>query len=218
MVECKEEQYWSRFAHSYDRDGEYVVGRPILEAIEKKLSEERDLGDVVEFGCGTGFFTKAIARNARQVVATDLSDEMLEVARDQLGEFQNVIIQKADCANSNFRAEGFDSVLIANLIHVLDDPAPCLEESHRILRNGGLLIAVDFTSYRMNVWTTMKLGLRYLKRWGLPPRHGRNNMSPEELRGLVESAGFSMEDAQLIQGASNLLYLRGLKCAKPLST
>jgi ubiquinone/menaquinone biosynthesis C-methylase UbiE len=218
MVERKEERYWSRFAHSYDRDGEYVVGKPILHAIEKKLSEERDLGDVVEFGCGTGYFTKAIARNAWHVVATDLSDEMLEVARDQLGEFQNVSIRKADCANTDFPAEGFDSVLIANLIHVIDDPAPCLQESHRILRNGGLLIAVDFTTYLMNAWSMMRLGLRYLKRWGMPSRHGRNNMSPEELGCLVESAGFSIKDVQLIEGESNLLYLRGLKCAKRLST
>jgi ABC-2 type transport system ATP-binding protein len=100
VKEHRVEAYWSRFARSYDRDGEYVVGRPILQAIERRLLQERSLGDVVEFGCGTGYWTKVIAGNAQQVVATDLSDDMLAVAQNGLREFQNVRIQKADCAKA----------------------------------------------------------------------------------------------------------------------
>jgi ubiquinone/menaquinone biosynthesis C-methylase UbiE len=218
MKEYRQERYWSRFARSYDRDGEYIVGRPILQEIVKRLSEERDLGEAIEFGCGTGYFTRALAGNARHVVATDLSDEMLEVARTQLSEFQNVTIQKADCANTDFPAESFDSVLMANLLHVIDDPLSCLQESYRILRSGGLLIAADFTSYRLNLFRTAKLGLRYLRRWGLPPRHRRNDPSPEELVRLVESAGFRVKNVQLVEAESNAVYVRGLKCAKPRST
>lgn len=210
----KEERYWSRFAHSYDRDGEYVVGKPILQAILKRLSEEEDLGDCVEFGCGTGYFTKAIAGHARRVIATDLSNEMLEVARMQLSEFQNVTLQKADCAETDFSAESLDTVLMANLIHVIEDPMPCLRESHRILQSGGLLIVVDFTGYRLGLFRTLQLGWRYVRRWGVPPRHGRNDLSPEELTRLVEGAGFKVKDVQLLVGGSNALYLRGLKCAK----
>jgi len=43
MNEHRVEHYWSRFATSYDRDGEYVVGKPILQAIEEQLLEERSL-------------------------------------------------------------------------------------------------------------------------------------------------------------------------------
>jgi ubiquinone/menaquinone biosynthesis C-methylase UbiE len=206
-----EERYWSRFAPSYDRDGEYVVGRPILQAIEKRLLGERCLGDVIEFGCGTGYFTKAIARNASHVTATDLSDEMLEVARTQLGAFQNVTIRNADCAHATFPAERFDTVFMANLIHVVDRPSQCLQESYRILRTGGSLIVVDFTGYRMSFSGKMRLVLRYLRRWGLPPRHGRNDVSPDGLVSLVEGVGYRVEDVQLIEGGSNALYLRGRK-------
>lgn len=216
--EHREERYWSRFAHSYDRDGEYIVGKPILQAIVKKLSEERDFGDSVEFGCGTGYFTRVIAKHARHVLATDLSDEMLGAARTQLSELQNVTVLKADCANTGFPAERFDSVVMANLIHVIDDPLPCLQESYRILRDGSLLIVIDFTSYRLGLLKTARLGLRYLRRWGMPPRHGRDALSPEELARLVESAGFRVKNAQLLEAGSNALWVRGLKRAKPLST
>jgi ABC-2 type transport system ATP-binding protein len=218
VKEHREERYWGRFAHSYDRDGEYVVGKPILQAILKRLSQERDLGDCVELGCGTGYLTRALVDNARHVTATDLSDEMLEVTRTQLGEFQNVTIQKANCANTGFRAGRFDSVLMANLVHVLDDPLPCLQESHRLLRDGGLLLVVDFTSYGLRLYTQARLGLRYLRRWGLPPRGGRHDLSPKELVDLVESVGFRVRFVELLEAESNALYLRSLKCAKPLST
>jgi len=211
MKEQSREEYWTRFARSYDRDGEYVVGKPILEAIEKRLLEERCLGDVIEFGCGTGYFTKAIARNAEHVIATDLSDEMLKVARMQLREFQNVTIQKADGTNTSFPTERFDSLFMANLIHVIDSPSQCLRESHRILRDEGSLIVVDFTGYRMSCFDKVKLGFRYLRKWGVPPRHARNDISPHELVLLVESAEFSVEDLQLIENGSNALYLKGKK-------
>jgi ABC-2 type transport system ATP-binding protein len=122
-----------------------------------------------------------------------------------------VTIQKANCYNTGFPAERYDSVLMANLIHVIDAPLPCLQEGYRILRTGGLLIVVDFTSYRLGLFRTAQLGLRYLRRWGVPPRHGRHDISPEELVRLVKSAGFKVKNAQLLQAESNALYLRGLK-------
>lgn len=212
-----EERYWSRFALTYDRDGEYIVGTSILQAIGQRLADEHDLGECVEFGCGTGYLTRAIAGAARNVIATDLSDEMLEVARTQLGRFRNVTIQKADCASSGFPAETYDSVLMANLVHVIDEPLPCLRESYRILKTGGVLILVDFTSYRLSVFRTARLGLRYLRRWGLPPRGGRHALSPEELVNLAESAGFRAESVELLQAESNALYLRVSKHARPPS-
>ena len=210
-----EERYWGRFAHSYDRDGEYVVGHSILEAILNRLSEEQDLGDLLEFGCGTGYFTRVLAGQARHVIATDLSDEMLQVARTELGQLQNVTIQKADCASTDFPGERFDTVLMANLVHVIAAPLPCLLESHRILKRAGLLIVVDFTGYRLSLSRTVRLGWKYVRKWGIPPRHGRNDLSPEELMDLVQSAGFIVSDVKLLEGGSNALYLRATKPARP---
>ena len=218
MIEQRKERYWSRFAHSYDRDGEYVVGSSILQAIMKRLSEEQDLGNAIDIGCGTGYLTRAITAQAQHVFATDLSDEMLEIARTELGHYQNVTVQKADCVDTGFPGESFDSVLVANLIHVIDDPLSCLEESHRILRSGGHLFVVDFTGYRLHPFRKARLALRYVRRWGPPPRSGSNDLSPEELARLVEEAGFRVENVELIEGECNAIYLRSMKCAKPQST
>lgn len=218
MLEQRQERYWSRFAHSYDRDGEYVVGKSILQAIMKRLSEEQDLGNVIDIGCGTGYLTRAITAQAQHVHATDLSEEMLGIARNELSHCQNVTIQKADCADTGFPDESFDSVLMANLIHVIDDPLSCLMESHRILRSGGQLLVVDFTGHGLHPFKKARMGLRYVRTWGRPPRSGRHDLSPEELARLVEEAGFCIKAVQLVEGECNAIYLRSSKCAKPQST
>ena len=205
------EGYWSRFAHTYDRDGEYVVGRPVIEAIVERLRRERRLGEVLELGCGTAFFTKVIAENSELVIATDLSEEMLEVARRQLSGLGNAWVQTADCERTAYPNERFDSLFLANVLHVIDNPARCLKESYRVLRDGGLLLVVDFTLHGMQRFEKMKTGIRYLQRWGIPPRRGRSDLSCEELACLVESAGFVVDKLELIEAGSNALYLKGRK-------
>jgi ABC-2 type transport system ATP-binding protein len=205
------EKYWSKFASTYDDDQDYVVGKTILQAIDKRLSEECYLGDIIEFGCGTGYFTKEIAKKARNVIATDLSDEMLEIARIQLKEFRNITIQKVNCEDTSFPSGRFDTVFIANLVHVLINPTKVLQESHQILKNGGLLLIVDFTGYSMNWFEKIKSGIRYLRKWGMPPRHVWNNLSPDELASFVENVDFEVEEVQIIGDKVKALYLRGSK-------
>ena len=211
MDEDREEHYWSRFAASYDRDGEYVVGPAILQAIEERILQEQSLGRAIEFGCGTGYFTGAIAANATQVVATDLSDAMLEVARIKLAGFGNVTLQKADCRDCSFQAESFDTAALTNLVHVIENPLGCLREASRIVRHRGSLIIVDFTGYGLSLPKKINLVFRYLRVWGRPPRGGRNDLSPEELVCLVEESGFVVKHVETLEAGANALYLRGEK-------
>jgi len=216
MEEQGKEKHWSRFANTYDRSEEYVVGKPIIEAIKAKLLAEHYPEEVLEFGCGTGHFTELIAEKVERVIVTDLSDEMLEVARKRLGELGNVVIEKADCRKTAYPKGKFGGVLIANLLHVIDNPLQCLEESYRILRDGGLLLVVDFTTYGMSWFERAKLSMRYLWKWGIPQRGGRSDLSEEELVRLAKDAGFVVEKVELIKARSNALYLIGKK--KPNDT
>jgi ABC-2 type transport system ATP-binding protein len=211
ISELRKEKYWGRYANTYDEFAEYVVGKTVRQAIINKLSEERDLGEVIEFGCGTGYFTKAVAKNAKHVIATDLSEEMLEMARRQLKEFRNVIVRKADCEERAFPLESADTVFMANIIHAIENPLRALQQSDQILKQGGLLLIVSYTDYGMNWFEKMELGIRYLLRFGVPPPYGLRNYSPEELSLLVESAGFKVESAQLIGYKPRALYLKSRK-------
>ena len=207
----QKEEYWSKYARTYNSDQEYVIGKTTLHEITERIYEERELGEVMEFGCGVGYFTKAIAKNARHVIATDLSDEMLKEARSHLEGFQNITIQKANCEDTYVPSGRFDTVFIANLIHVVENPIKALQESHQILKNKGLLLVVDFTGYGMSWFESMKLYIRYFKKWGMPPRHGQNKLSPDQLVSFVEDVDFRTEEIQLLGDTTKAIYLRGRK-------
>lgn len=204
------EDYWGRFSQSYDNNQEYVVGTDLLKAINSKLDELPNLGDVVEFGCGTGYFTKTIIQKASSVCAADVSEELLAVAENRFKENSKITTQKENCMNTSFPPGKFDSVFMANLIHVVENPLKALQESNRILNENGLLIIVSFTNYGMKWYETIKLGFRFLKAWGKPPRHVQS-FSPDKLGSLMETAGFTVEKSQLIGDRTKAIYLMGKK-------
>lgn len=77
------EKYWSRFPDTYDKNQEYVVGRELPDEIPKELNDLPDLGKMCEIGCGTGYFTEMMAPKSKRIVATDLSDRLLEISKQR---------------------------------------------------------------------------------------------------------------------------------------
>lgn len=209
-MEEKKEKYWSRFPDSYDKNQEYVVGKKLPGAISEKLRSLPDLGEVVELGCGTGYFSEILSQKARHVISTDLSDELLGKAKARLTDSPGISFQKEDCFNTSFSSDRFDTVFMANLIHVVENPVKAIQESHRILKAGGLLIIVTFTTHGMKTLDGIKLGLRFLRVWGKPPRHV-HRFSPESLRLLVEPAGFSINESGLLGDKAKAVFMIGQK-------
>ena len=175
------------------------------------MAEEFDIGEAIELGCGTGFFSASLAKNARHLIATDFSDEMLAIAKTQLKQFRNITVQKADCENTSFPSENFDTVFMANLLHVIENPHNCLGESHRILKPGGLLLITEYTSHSMKWSKKIKLIVKFIKKWGKPPCYFEGKMSPEKLKALVKNLGFEVDEVQILGDESKAIYLRARK-------
>jgi len=210
MTEEMMEKYWSRFQTTYDENQEYVVGKDLLDDAKENLKRLSDLGEVLESGCGTGYFTEVIAQNADYVFATDLSDELLENAKKRLKKIDNVTIQKENCTSISFTSNKFDTVFMANLIHVIENPSLALQECYRILKDDGLLIITSFTNHGMKPLETIKLGFRFMKVWGKPPKY-THRFSPDSLVSLMEAAGFTIEESKLLGDKTKALYLIGKK-------
>jgi ABC-2 type transport system ATP-binding protein len=204
------EKYWSRFSDTYDENQAYVVGKDFIGEIGRELSKLPKLGKTVEFGCGTGIFTDLIIPKTIHLVATDLSNELLALARKRLNNHPKVSIQKENCMATSFAPDVFDSVFMANLIHVVKYPDQVLQECHRVLRKGGMLIIVSYTNVGMHLLDKIKPGLRFFKVWGKPPKH-THIFSPESLAVLMQDAGFAIEEATLIGNRSKAVFLIGRK-------
>jgi len=130
--------------------------------------------------------------------------------KKRLNKIDNISFQKENCMSTSFTSNKFDTVFMANLIHVIKNPSLALQECYRILKVDGLLIIATFTNQGMKPLEKIKLGFRFLKVWGKPPRY-THSFSLESLGSLMESAGFTIEQAKLLGDKTKTLYLIGKK-------
>ncbi len=204
------EEYWSRFSETYDKKMEYVVGKELIGEIIQELNRLPELGELVEFGCGTGIYTETIVPKTKSMFATDLSDSLLSVARKRMGNHPKVTIQKENCMATSFPSEEMDSVFMANLIHIIESPSALLQECNRILRKSGTIVIVTFTDHGMKLWEKIKMGLRFVRSWGKPPVH-THSFSPEDLASMMKDAGFTIQTSKVIGNNTKALYIIGRK-------
>lgn len=200
------EEYWSRFSTTYDRNQEFVVGMELLDEIKRELGNLPDLGETLELASGTGYFTESIAGRSTSLLATDLSDNLLEVLRSRVGDRPDVSVQKENSLSTSFEPGTFDSVFVANLIHVVESPDEILSECHRILRHRGRLVVVTFTGSGLGAWDRIMMAVRFVRAWGRPPAHV-HSFSPEDVGAMARKAGFEIDESKLLGGRTNAVFV-----------
>src|SRR5256886_17582086 len=74
---------------------------------------------VLELGCGTGYFTRELAHSGADVVAIDVSPELLEIARSNCSA-PNVRYEIQNAYELSYRDNVFDSVVGSSVLHHLE--------------------------------------------------------------------------------------------------
>src|SRR5215470_5823022 len=212
--------FWSKVAPSYDRVVDLQIGPATRALVRERLAREGRLGDVVEFGCGTGFYTQVLAERAERVVATDCSPGMLAVAQQRI-DATNVRFQVEDCQQTTLADGAFDTAFMSLLIH-FTEPAATLAEMRRILKPGGTLIISNLDPQALGglarVRCTIRIAFRGLTGYRVkPPKgHGRDILTESQLRDLLSKIGFEVVSCETIKDASRssnipLNYVRAVK-------
>jgi ubiquinone/menaquinone biosynthesis C-methylase UbiE len=100
---------------------------------------------VLDVATGGGHAALAFAKHAREVVASDLTPRMLEVAAQFIAHSgqHNVQFQKADAEAMPFAAAEFDVVTARIAPHHFPNPARFVAEVARVLKPGGRFILDD---------------------------------------------------------------------------
>jgi ubiquinone/menaquinone biosynthesis C-methylase UbiE len=202
--------YWGRFSGSYDEKVERLVGKELRPAIARLLEREPDPGNVLEIGCGTGYFTRAIARKAGHVTATDVSQDMLVAAKRNLSGSGNISFKVENAEALSFPPETFDTVLAANMLHMLDHPLNALKECHRVLKKGGTLLIINYTDEGMTQAGRIWMLFRFAIMFGIPPKKSWP-VTRENLRQQLMLADFTIEHMSLLYDRINAIYLRAKK-------
>ena len=167
------ETYWSRFVDDYEDRQAFVAGDDLILAMMDRLRNEYSLMNVLELGCGTGLFTEILCTNAQSVKATDFSDEMVAKAIELREILPNVSFSREDAMHLSFEDQSFDTVFMANLIHIIADPAKVIEESNRVLKSGGKMIITSFDIDAMSFINKIRMASRYIKTFGKVSKDAR---------------------------------------------
>lgn len=144
----------------------------------------------LEIGCGTGSFSRRLAQYSRQVLALDLSPEMIGIAQSRSQKFPNIEFRVVNVNPRDFPYQGFDCIAAIATLHHLP-LAEMLSQMKDSLRPGGVLLVLDLfepeglsDTLRNSLAVPVSVGLRFLHNGGvLPPRelrqayaeHGRHD-------------------------------------------
>lgn len=141
-AQSNDPRFWDRAARKYAAD-------PITDmaGYERTLAATRGYlkttDQVYEFGCGTGTTALKLAPAAARITATDISAEMIAIAREKAA--------AEGCANAVFEVgtpeaaawpdASFDVAMGFNILHLMEARAAAYRAVHRLLKPAGLFIS-----------------------------------------------------------------------------
>ena len=189
---------------------------------------------VLELGCGTGYFTRELARSGADIVAIDVSPELLEIAEADCPA-ENVRYEAQNACALTYPNDVFDSVVGSSILHHLEINE-ALREIYRVLKPSG---TIYFTEPNMlnpqiavqkNVpWIKRKLGdspdetaffrwplRRLLKQTGfrnvqIDPFDFLHPKTPGFLVNRLNDLGRFLEKMPVISEFAGSLYVRAIK-------
>jgi SAM-dependent methyltransferase len=135
---------------------------------------------LLEVGCGTGHFARALAEAGFCVVGVDPEPAMLAVARER------VPVACADGLRLPFADGAFDAAVLVSVLEFVADPAALLREARRVARRRVVVLALASRSW-------LGLRRRISGRLGHPIFSRATFRSRARLAALARAAGAAPE-------------------------
>lgn len=145
--------HFSRIKEEFKRQAETLsvasvfTDAGVLDQIHSAVKPTRMM-NLLDLGCGPGIVTAAIAPDVKEIVAYDLTPEMLDKAKLKCQEagLKNVRFELGSAEHLPFQDESFDGVVTRLTIHHFLDPHPVMKEVVRVTRRGGKVVVADVVS------------------------------------------------------------------------
>jgi ubiquinone/menaquinone biosynthesis C-methylase UbiE len=161
----------------------------MLEALDARPGET-----VVDLGCGPGTDLGTLAGAvgpSGTVIGVDVSQEMVDRARERTAESSTIDVRLADLHALPFEDGSIDRARTDRVLQHVDDPATALAEARRVLRPGGTLVMAepDWDSLAID-HPELELSRAYTRH--IADRIVRNGVIGRQLVRLASDAGFGV--------------------------
>ncbi|EGF92826.1 methyltransferase domain protein [Asticcacaulis biprosthecium C19] len=185
----KDARFWDRIARKYAADKiEDVEGYE--RTLERTRQYLKPADKVLEFGCGTGTTALKLAPHAASYLATDISAEMVTIAREKLAETPVAGLEFAATTLDDLNAapDSFDAVLGFNILHLVTEVSATVRRARSLLKPGGLLITKTPCLKEMNL--LIRVALPVMQALGKAPNV--SVFTSRQLETMIMAAGFEI--------------------------
>lgn len=206
----KDRRFWDKTAESYAESpiADEDTYQKKLELTRKYLTPE---SEVFEFGCGTGSTAILHAPYAKHILATDVSENMLKIARQRAEDagVENITFKQAGIEDFDAGDREFDVVLGLNIIHLCKEPLAVMKKVNNLLKPGGYFI--QSTACLSSSMPYIRPVLPLMRLFGKAPRVSM--FSSKKLRGYLPGAGFSIAE-DFVPGGRSAEFIVAKKVAR----
>lgn len=148
-IKTRIQGYWRKRADSFYtlRQNELASNKYLRwqNEITRLLQKEGKL-EILDIGCGTGFFEIILGKLGHKVLGIDLTEEMVSKSQElisQHGLEAECQAMQQDAEKLDFADGTFDVVISRNLTWTLPHPITAYGEWYRVLKKGGILLNFD---------------------------------------------------------------------------
>ena len=172
-----------------------TMNSPALQTIRQNANKYFTSTDkILDIGCGPGDITFEIARKTQEVFATDISEGMIDAAKQKAVEhnINNIQFFRTDLLDKNFQTASFDVITAFNMLQYVPAKQHLYEKIHEFLKPQGLFISSTVClRERKSALRFMMAGLTRLK---IVPEILFYKTS--ELESEIKESGFTIIEAK----------------------
>ena len=135
--------FWNFRALTYDTQIGHLYDDAYRRAAENSLKHLNKESIVLEFACGTGIVTTAIAPHVAHIRAIDISDEMVSRAAQKMDDLglSNVTVTQTDLFDPSLPEGSFDAVMAFNVLLYVDNFEEVMARIRSLLKPDGVFLS-----------------------------------------------------------------------------
>jgi len=183
--------FWDFCAPFYD-----IAEKANGQAYSRMLVKIRELipqgSSVLEAAAGTGSISLAVADRASHVLCTDISKNMLNIAKRKASKANTakVMIENRSIYDLAEPDSSYDSVIAGQVLHLIDEPQKAATELMRVAKTT-VIMPMSFTK---NLRGTAKFNITLYRLFGFSPKI---EFTSDEYIAFLQAIGFY--DCEFIQ-------------------